>query len=500
MTRKEFTSKVTEQIMAAPRASLAGNGISAPVLKAISTRPDIMSKIATFLWSTVYFQKGAKGLKRSVNMQIKGYRNFNELNKKAREDVDAFVSGLTPEDAEKFNNEDNIITILALPEVTDPNLSTEEAAKTGKSVALPFMRAVRQEYKIPGGMYVVIMYGDSAIRPVEGKKAEMKATVNKKKTEKRKPARIKAELQRKAKARLDRVNAYRQKLQATAARTELELNQITNFGKSLGLDVDDPRSAFLAMKEFDKANKATLRSLSKDEKEMYADAVALMKKGNVKGAKAILKEIDNPAIRQLVLGKTPESTEVAKLAQLKKYRAMLKQLNAKNTELLGKIETATAAKDMVHVYEYRRMIKRNKAKAEQLKARIDALKDMSLSSIRDKRRLLAQTHAAIEAALAKGDSITEALNNAIDSLEPVTTPVEREQIKQEVISQVAQQVPMQYAVQQAIQNLPAQQKSDNTFGQDYYQDDATLGDLTMDNPQNVRMMANKRIADILANI
>ena len=62
MTRKEFTSKVTEQLMASPRSALAGNGISAPVLKAISTRPDIMNKLATFLWSTVYFQKGAKGL------------------------------------------------------------------------------------------------------------------------------------------------------------------------------------------------------------------------------------------------------------------------------------------------------------------------------------------------------------------------------------------------------------------------------------------------------
>ena len=496
MTRKEFTSKVTEQLMASPRSALAGNGISAPVLKAISTRPDIMNKLATFLWSTVYFQKGAKGLKRAANMTIKGYRNFNELNKSARADVDAFVSGLTPEDAEKFSNEDNIVTILALPEQPSENMSTADAVATGKSVALPFMRAVRSEYKIPGGFYIVIMFGDSAIRPVESKKAEMKATVNKKKTEKRKPARIKAELQRKAKARLDRINAYRQKLQATAARTETELNQITRFGKSLGLDVDDPRAALLAMKEFDKANKANLRSLTADEKEMYADAVALMKKGNVKGAKAILKEIDNPAIRELVLGQTPESTEVARLAQLKKYRAALKDLNAKNTGLLQKIEAYTAAGDMVRVYEFRRMIKRNKAKAEQIKARINALSDMSLSSIRDKRKLLAQTHAAIEAALADGDSVSEALEKAIAELEPVTTPGERQQIKQQVISNVAQQIPMQYAVQQAIQNLPAQQTSD--WHDDFH--DLTLGDLAGDTNQRVRMAANQRIADILASL
>ena len=261
-------------------------------------------------------------------------------------------------------------------------------------------------------------------------------------------------------------------------------------------DVDDPRAALLAMKEFDKANKANLRSLTADEKEMYADAVALMKKGNVKGAKAILKEIDNPAIRELVLGQTPESTEVARLAQLKKYRAALKDLNAKNTGLLQKIEAYTAAGDMVRVYEFRRMIKRNKAKAEQIKARINALSDMSLSSIRDKRKLLAQTHAAIEAALADGDSVSEALEKAIAELEPVTTPGERQQIKQQVISNVAQQIPMQYAVQQAIQNLPAQQTSD---WRDDFQD-LTLGDLAGDTNQRVRMAANQRIADILASL
>ena len=121
---------------------------------------------------------------------------------------------------------------------------------------------------------------------------------------------------------------------------------------------------------------------------------------------------------------------------------------------------------------------------------------MSLSSIRDKRKLLAQTHAAIEAALADGDSVSEALEKAIAELEPVTTPGERQQIKQQVISNVAQQIPMQYAVQQAIQNLPAQQTSD---WRDDFQD-LTLGDLTGDTNQRVRMAANQRIADILASL
>lgn len=493
-TRKEFVQSVVEQLTGNLKPAVAGNNINPAVLKMAEARPDVLAKLATVLWSTVYFKKGAKGLKRAANFTIKGYRNFNELNKKARVDVDAFVAGLTPEDAANFSNEDNILCIMALPETeTDVELSATEQIATGKSVSLPFMRAVRSEYKIPGGFYIVVMWGDSAIRSVEAAKAERKEAVNKKKTEKRKPARIKAELQRKAKQRLERIEATRAKLQAAAADTQIGLQQIASLGASVGVMTDDPRQAVIALREFDKNNKAALRSLSKDQKEMYTDAIQLVKKGNVKAAKAILKEIDNEAISALVLGTKPATAEIARLTKLKKYRAALKDLNDKNTGLMEKIEAYTASGDMVRVYEFRRMIKRNTAKAREIKARIDALKDVSLASVRDKRKLLAQTHAAIEASLAKGDSVRQALDAAMAKLEPVTTPVERQQIKQQVIAQVAQQVPMQYAVQQAIQNLPAQQQQN-------WADDLKLSDLTGDTPQNLRMAASKAIEDIIASL
>jgi len=112
---------------------------------------------------------------------------------------------------------------------------------------------------------------------------------------------------------------------------------------------------------------------------------------------------------------------------------------------------------MVRVYEFRRMIKRNKTKAEQIKARINALSDMSLSSIRDKRKLLAQTHAAIEAALADGDSVSEALEKLSPNSNRLQLRASVSKSNSKLSRMLHSKIPMQYAVQQAIQNLPAQQ-------------------------------------------
>ena len=43
---------------------------------------------------------------------------------------------------------------------------------------LSFDSAVKKEYKLTGGVYYVIMYGDSAIRAAEVQKAEAKEVVN----------------------------------------------------------------------------------------------------------------------------------------------------------------------------------------------------------------------------------------------------------------------------------------------------------------------------------
>lgn len=491
-TRKEFVSAVTEQVIANPRAALAGNGINAAVLGELAKRPDVIGKLATILWSTVYFKKGAKGLKKAANFQIKGYRNFNELNRSGRVDVENFVGGLTPADASVFNNEENIVCILALPEsAPTEGLTTEAQIGTGKSVGLPFMKAVKAEFKIPGGFYIVVMMGDSVARPIEEKKAEVKKNENKRKIEKRNPARIKAELNRKAKARLDRINAERVRLQSKAATTQLQFKQVTQFANDLGLDVNDPLEAVRRFKQFDKDNKVALRSLSPEDRIFYEEAIEYAKKGNVRLMRTILKEIDNPLIAQLVEGGNVTSVEMAKKSRLKSYRKALAEGNQANEDILNAIDVAKVMGNKTKVYNLNKKLKGNIAKMNEIKVRIKALADLTPTSIRDKRKMMAQTNIAIEAALAKGASITEALNASLAKLADVTTSTERQQMKEDIIQQMATGTPANFSVQQAIQNLPAQQVA---------QEDLNSWDELHGNLPVRQLLGNPKISEILAGI
>lgn len=199
-TRKAYVEKVTADLLASPRTGLTGNGIAPRMLGIMAQRPDIMAKLATFVMMTKNYMKGAKGLKKAPNLQIKAYKNFNEFNRLGREDLEKFKAGLLPEDLESFDNNKNTLVILALPDMLD-NQTLDEAVAVGRSVALKFDKAVRNEYKIPQGFYVVIMFGDSVVRPKDEKRAEMKANVNERKSERRKPAAIKNELKNKTRKR-----------------------------------------------------------------------------------------------------------------------------------------------------------------------------------------------------------------------------------------------------------------------------------------------------------
>lgn len=211
-TRKTYVENVTGQLLESPRTALAGNGIQPRMLAIMASRPDIMAKLATFVMMTKNYMKNAKGLKKAPNLQIKAYKNFNEFNRIGRDDLENFKQGLPPEDLETFENNKNVLVILALPDDLE-NQTLDEAVAVGKSVALKFDKAVRNEYKIPGGFYVIIMFGDSVIRPKDEKRAEMKAAVNERKSERRKPAAIKNEIKAKTRRRKEIENVRSQMAQ-----------------------------------------------------------------------------------------------------------------------------------------------------------------------------------------------------------------------------------------------------------------------------------------------
>jgi len=450
MTRKEFVLTAVDQMKENPRAVLAGHGISSAVLQTIVARPDVMSKLATILWSTVYAKKGANGLKKAGNFKISGYKNFADFNLNAREDVEKFIGGLSPDDSAKFTNSDNILVILLLPDTTSGgDDTTADEIISGRSTALGFDQAIKKEYKISGGMYVTVMVGDSAAKPVEVVTAARKEKVNKVKQIRRTPAKVIAELKSKANAKLAILKKKRTNLEAEAFSASSEIEQFKSIGAEFGATNTAPTRVIGSINNFNKSVeevKAIVAGLDDENKKYFREALKYKKAGNKMMTKAMLKALGNPDLTGYVMNGAPAGSGEVLDARKQALKATLKGLVERNEGLLAKLSAEVDSNKKLSI---RSMISKNNAQIKEARAKLGTYKNISVNGMKKKAQLLAETHAAIEANIAAGASITEALNNAIAKL--TVKPAQKEIIKQQIMQQVADGMPMQYAVQQAVQ-------------------------------------------------
>lgn len=449
MTRKEFVVAVTEQLQKEPRAVLAGHGIQSAILKEIAIRPDVMGKLAAFSFMTNNFKKGAKGLKKSSDFKITGYKNFAEFNMKARTDVESFVVGLSPVDADEFENNENIITMLILPDTKTDNMESDIA--NGKSVVTKFDTAVKKEYKINGGFYLTIMFGNSLIRGVEENKAEAKAKQNAKlvAVKQASASKLKAELVAKAKAKAAKIAETTAKLNNKAAGLNAQLEQFGSLADTFGAKSTNPRDVVAAMKRYTTETKRFLSKLNTAEKVVYSEAMKAMKKGDTKLVDSLLKGLGNDQLTAIVKSGNLTDADSKLNARKIEIRKQIRILDKKNEEMLAKLEAATTPRAKAQI---RFDMKKISSKVNILKSKLGVYKDLNPATIKSKAALLKTTNAMIADNIAKGATVQQALNAALGKL-PATQEV-KQQIKEQVIQQIANGTPTQYAVQQAIQQIP----------------------------------------------
>lgn len=467
MTRKEFVLNVVEQMSENPRAVLAGHGIPSAVLQSIVERPDVMSKLATVLYSMKTAKKGAKGLMKANNFRIFGYKNFAGLNTQAREDIEGFIAGLPAEDSATFSNSDNIMTILMLPTekpTGEIDLTTEIIS--GKSVALSFDAAVRKEYRQGNGMYIAVMIGDSAIRPAEEKAAQRKEKTNAKVQARRTPAKIAAELKSKAKKRLAKLNSKRMELQEEAFRLQKQRQQFGQLGKIVGSSTNNLTNIKGALNKVDAMSatvKATIASLTPEEKSLFNLARRYMTAGDKVNANKKLRQLNKPEITAWLQGGAIKGSNVIVNKRKETLKAEISRLTSRNEELMSQLGVADGNKKL----SIRSMISKNTAKVRELRAKLGTYKDISVRGMKNKAAMLKQVNDAIQANIAAGQQIGQALTSALAGLD--AKPAEKQLIKQQVIQEVANGAPMQYAVQQAIQDniqqapVMAENLDDTTF-------------------------------------
>lgn len=458
ITKKEFVLNTVTELQENPRAVLAGHGIPAVVLQTIIQRPDVMAKLATTLYSTVYAKKGAKGLKKAANLKINGYKNYKDFLTNSREDVELFVEGLSEQDQASFTNTDNILTIILLPDsVSEGNELDAQEIVTGKSVALGFDQAIKKEYQVAGAMYLTIMVGDSAARPAEVVVAARKEKTNKTIQNRRTPAKIKQELVAKANKKLESLKRKRAALEQTAFNTKKELEQFANISAAAGgKRTTNAISGVGSLNNFDKATNGVLElisALDEEDSKYYRQAVKYKREGNEKMVRLMLKAINNPTITAFVNNGAVLGSSALIDNRKSETKEELKRLTARNEELLASLSEPGNEGRKTSI---RSMISKNNVAIKVLRAKLGTYKNISVNGMKKKAALLKEVHAAIEANIAEGADIKSALNNALDSLG--AKPEEKEILKQQIMQQVAEGTPMQYAVQQSVQDYVAQQQ------------------------------------------
>lgn len=454
MKRKDFVLAVTEQMAVNPRAVLAGHGLSAHIVKLIAGRPDLIAKLATVCFSTKYVKQGAKGLRKKDNFRIFGYRTFAEFNAKGRGNVEDFMAKLSDEDANDFQNNENIVVLCALPD-TNQTGDTAQDIVTGKSIMLKFDNAIRKEQKTIGGFYIAIMFGKSAFRPAEIKKAEVKARVNATKVNRKQntPAKIKRQLQAKAKKRLAVIKDKNKRLLERSAAAQAQLKQIADIGTDFGAKSSNPRDIRAAMKAYNADTKKFLRSLNPAEKLAYKEIVKLLKRNtpsSIRNAKSLLKALNNEGLTKIVMNGNLTTAEARLESRKKVIRAEIRNLRTKANMYLERYETADNARRRAQAkFDLNKTLAKIKLAKSRLKAYSGGI---TAVNVKNKTALLKKINSQIADNIAKGESISQALNSAIQKL--TVSDEAKQQLHDAVIKQVVDGTPTQFAVQQAVQQLP----------------------------------------------
>jgi hypothetical protein len=441
MTKKSFVEKSLEEFASNPRSAVKGNKLPGVVTQTIAERPDVQAKLSTLLFSLNSASSGIKGLNKSKNFEIFGYRSYGEFIMKSREDIENFISGLSEADQGEFTNRGNTLVIAALPD-TNKVEDVSEQVTSGASVAFNFEVAVKDQTKL-NAAYILCMWGDSAVRS-----GRLKASAPEKSS-----SEITSELNKKAKNKLNALKNQRTKLMGEANKLSNQMSQIAQLNNIFGDDVTAGISAMdSASSEFFADLKAALKASSVKNKTIAKEYLENFKaKGKSKEGKALLGIINrtDPTLAELLLREQPTKS----IDILNKRKSDLKKqitaLRTKGVSLLTNVESAVDSKTRARA---KWNLKQNNDKIASLRAKLGTYTDLTPQAISKKAELMKDLSTKIEANINKGLSITQALQASLSKVNATTA--EKQVIAQQTLAKIQQGMPAQFAVQSAVQELP----------------------------------------------
>lgn len=468
---KDFIFDVIEQLKANPRRVLAGHGIPSVIIRELTDREDVLSKLANFLLTTKLANRGANGLKKSSKFQIFGYKNASQFLKASEADLNSFFG-----DDEELRAS-NCAVIMFTPQ-KNQELSTkmtdEEGNEgwfvctkivAGSSSYTTYAKAAAGEAKIAGTKYLVLAWEDSILRPADNKVAFTRSKRNERIVARElMPAKVRAALKRDLKAAIERNERTLSSLRAKKSRYQEAIAEI-NSNAELN---------------------AYIESLSGVDRNIYDRALAKLNAGNTREAKMLAATAEDPETMWNAIQFSAGSDETNKVRS-----ALRSKLNKLNKELAEWLDTVKQLQDAgrpvadnitKRVNALQRQINAITVKLKNSDKRLKKNRGNAAANV-NYQQLLAQVNKRIARNEQKGMRLSKALENAVASLGVDAETVQ--EVKSDVLAQVAAGIEQETAIEQAIQqqaaNIQQQQAIIDEDDDDYKDADvATDGVIDLD--------------------
>ena len=438
---KDFIFDVIEQLKANPRRVLAGHGIPTVIIRELTDREDVLSKLANFLLTTKLANRGANGLKKSSKFQIFGYKNASQFLKASEADLNSFFG-----DDEELRAS-NCAVIMFTPQNSQElraKMTDEEGNEgwfirtkivAGSSTYTTYAKAAAGEAKIAGTKYLVLAWEDSILRPADNKVAFTRSKRNERIVARElKPAKVRAALKRDLKAAIDRNERTLSNLRAKKSRYQEALAEINSAAEL----------------------NAYIESLTGVDRNIYERALAKLNAGNTRPAKMLVATAEDPEMMMNAIQFSAGSDKTNKVRAALKSK--LKGLNKELTEWLDTVQQLQEAGRPVadnitkRVNALQRQINAITVKLKNNDKRLKKNRGTAVENV-NYQQLLAQVNKRIARNEQKGMRLSKALENAVASLGVDEETVQ--EVKSDVLAQVAAGIEQETAIEQAIQQQTA---------------------------------------------
>ena len=472
MSKKQFAKRFGPALAENPRKYLRGHKIKASGWKLFT--PDVaeggvLTQLMYVAHSLKKATKGAAALRKADNFLIHYYKTEGVLIDTLADDITEFVDGLPEKDQETFSDNDNIYVIGYYP-------NTEK-----KVTPLKLSVLLRNGYKgkFGRGEFVVVMWGDSAIRTSELRLADMKSKVNARKAQKlMTPAKIKARLKKKAQKVIKRLNKQIGKLSMQEELLNAEMQEFNTIAAELGLKgrYSDKRIAKMLSEPGFSVSEAE-KALKPKEKQMWAIIKSeLRKKGKRSSTAKKLAQVAGKNVQALYDAYVNGVKGNVSVERQKQIRKQIKVLRDRNKKLQADIDALMTARE-VETDKAKRFkigknisakaftMRKNNAKIKQLRAKLGVHKSLTGDGTFDykgKSTRIKEVKARIDELKAMGASERQALAKALAEVDMPN----KQQVVAEAQQAVAEGLPAQYAAQQAIQKVQQQTVSQQNIGDD----------------------------------